>query len=477
LALVLAGQAFALSTVAYTVEIGGNPGVATYEAYSYPQYVRGSDANGQTVAVDGIVNWGVVATVSGLHSGTGGGGEGDGELPAGIANAVFTLELKDSGGNTITTLGNAPLVSSAPTTAGWCSLINDGDADGARGGVAGADPLQNAAFPSVFDIGGNGANGGRLFDAKASGGPKMDFFHYPSATGLDVVVNGTPVSPVGCNGKLVGMGAGYSAFLPLAASPSTAGIGLTGTSDLCQGLGERVLFEGQLSMLGLAAGTYTLKVTPGAGTNLIPYAFDRCGPGVGPAAFADKPNVLIGDEITFVIANPCPPLQVVSSVSSRTHGTFGSYDIPAGQVECRTCGLNKLIVVFNQNIELLSGTNSVVPGCGTVVSVASTGNVLTVFLSGVTNAMPCTVECPGICPVCNGNQRTTATLCWRYLIGDVNGNGVVNNSDIILARGALGTYVAPFNFRKDVNCNGVINNSDIILIRGRLGTTVAPCPE
>ncbi len=479
LALVLASQAFGLSTVAYTVELGGDPGVASYEGLAYPQYVRGSAANGQTVAANGSVNWSVVATVSGLHSGTGGGGEGDGELPAGIANAVFTLELKDSGGNTITTLGNAPLTSSAPTTAGWYSLINDGDADGARGGVLGADPLQNAAFPSVFNIGGNGANGGRLFDTKASGGPKMDYYHYPSATGLAVNVNGNMVQPVGCDGKLVGMGAGYSAFLPLAASPNTAGVGLTGMSDLCQGLGEKVLFEGQLSLIGLAAGTYTLKVTPGTGTNLIPYAFDRCGPGVGPEAFADAPNALAGDEITFVIdvgpTPDCDPLTIVSAVSRKAHGTWGNFDINSGGTESRISGPTQLVVTFNQNVKRVNNNASdFTLSSGTLGAVVVSGAVVTVNVTGVTNQTIFTIGFPGIeiDAVCNGVKTTSATKCWKALYCDVNASNAVNNTDIVNVRGQLAQPLSGSNFTRDVNANGSINNTDIVNVRGQLGKTV-----
>lgn len=488
LALVLASQAFGLSTVAYTVELGGDPGVASYEGLSYPQYVRGSAADNQTVAANGSLNWSVVATVSGLHSGTGGGGEGDGQLPAGIANAVFTLELKDSLGNTITTLGNAPLTSSAPTTAGWYSLINDGDADGARG-VLGADPLQNAAFPSVFNIGGNGANGGRLFDTKASGGPKMDYYHYPSATGLAVNVNGNMVQPVGCNGKLVGMGAGYSAFLPLAASPNTAGVGLTGMSDLCQGLGEKVLFEGQLSLAGLPGGTYTLKVTPGAGTNLIPYAFDRCGPGVGPAAFADAPNALTGDEITFVHDGgpPPTPLAIVSSESQKTHGTAGTFGAPSGTYEGRLDGSGqnpgptKIVTTFNQDIQLLSGNASVTLSSGTVSSLSVSGAVLTVNLSGVTAPSKFTISYPGVAASANASNTTAAVGCWAVVPGEIDGTiagGMMtcNAFDLVAVKIAQNAVINATSFRKDVRADGAINAFDLVTVKIKQNLAASVCP-
>ena len=95
--------------------------------------------------------------------------------------------------------------------AGWYSLINDGDANGTRGTLTGADPLYNAAFPSVYNV--SSTMSGRVIDTVAAGGPNMDQFQYPSATGLAVKVGTTTVLPVGCNGKLVGMGAGYKEFL------------------------------------------------------------------------------------------------------------------------------------------------------------------------------------------------------------------------------------------------------------------------
>ena len=267
LALVIASQALAASQVDYVVELGGDPNVTSYEGGAYPEYTRGSASDYPAATADyevgDTINWSVVATVSGAHSGT----LGDGYVPAGLANIVCSLELKDNGGTTVA-LERISGTANTPTSAGWYSVINDGDADGARGLIE-TDPLANAAFTTVFNINGNMANGGRIFDTAANGGPLMgktdttpsvDSYSYPSCTGL-------PANAEDCGGLLVGMGAGYSSFVPAyLGGPNTSGVGLVGTSESAAiGLGEKPLIEGQISTIGLAAGTYTLTVTPGDG--------------------------------------------------------------------------------------------------------------------------------------------------------------------------------------------------------------------
>jgi hypothetical protein len=271
------------------------------------------------------------------------------------------------------------------------------------------------------------------------------------------------------------MGAGYSAFLPLATAPNTGGVGLTGTSG-CTGLGEKVLFEGQLSMQGLAAGMYTLAVSPGTGTTIMPYASNRCGLG-SPAAFAAVPNAVTGDEITFVVGNPCNALSIISAVSRGMHGTAGSYDIPAGQTECRACGLTRIVTTFNQNIMRVNNNASDISiSSGTLGSVSVFGNELTVRLTGATNGALFTIGFPGIAAACNLNQRTSGSLCWRFLIGDVNGSSKVDSLDILAVRGVLNQTTNATNFRKDVNCSGRLDSLDLLAIRGALGRTVPACP-
>ena len=49
-------------------------------------------------------------------------------------------------------------------------------------------------------------------------------------------------------------------------------------------------------------------------------------------------------------------------------------------------------------------------------------------------------------------------------MGDTNGNGVANSSDIAQTKGRVGQAVDGTNFRSEVNANGVINATDVALI-------------
>jgi hypothetical protein len=56
------------------------------------------------------------------------------------------------------------------------------------------------------------------------------------------------------------------------------------------------------------------------------------------------------------------------------------------------------------------------------------------------------------------------------LIGDVNGNGAVNTTDIGQVKAVSGEPVSFANFRADVNPNGSINATDIGQVKAQSGT-------
>jgi len=312
LALVVAGQAMAQSTITYTLELGGDNHVADYEDGLYPQYTRlpNGDLDGQTYNVGDTINWAALVEVGGTHQG----GLGDGLAPAGAANLVFTLELKDASGTVLLSAGG-------PAAQGWYSTINDGDDDGARGLIEGPDPLENAAFPTVFDIDGYGSNGGRLFDIYDNGGPGMTYYHYPSA-------DGRPSAAVVTDGKLHGMGAGYEEFDPT--MNQTGGVGLASNTTECTALGVLPLFEGQINTDGLAAGSYTLELTVEQGNNILPGLSGICSSGSTVGTFAVAANQVTGDTIQFNLSAGCTEPVVTAAVSRKTHGSAGTFDQLAG---------------------------------------------------------------------------------------------------------------------------------------------------
>jgi hypothetical protein len=58
------------------------------------------------------------------------------------------------------------------------------------------------------------------------------------------------------------------------------------------------------------------------------------------------------------------------------------------------------------------------------------------------------------------------------LVGDVNANGIVSNTDVASAKGQVAAPVDSSNFRNDVNANGVISNTDVSLAKAQVGTTL-----
>ena len=56
------------------------------------------------------------------------------------------------------------------------------------------------------------------------------------------------------------------------------------------------------------------------------------------------------------------------------------------------------------------------------------------------------------------------------LVGDTNGNGTVNASDVSQTKGRIGQTVDATNFRSDVNANGSINATDTAIVKANIGT-------
>jgi uncharacterized MnhB-related membrane protein len=60
------------------------------------------------------------------------------------------------------------------------------------------------------------------------------------------------------------------------------------------------------------------------------------------------------------------------------------------------------------------------------------------------------------------------------LVGDVNGNGLVNASDVSLTKSQVGQAVSSSNFREDVNANGTISSTDVAIVKSDVGTSLPP---
>ena len=70
----------------------------------------------------------------------------------------------------------------------------------------------------------------------------------------------------------------------------------------------------------------------------------------------------------------------------------------------------------------------------------------------------------------DGTQMGNVPVSMDVLVGDVNGNGAVNASDVALNKSRSGQPVDPITFRSDVNADGSINTTDVSLVKSSAGT-------
>ena len=78
--------------------------------------------------------------------------------------------------------------------------------------------------------------------------------------------------------------------------------------------------------------------------------------------------------------------------------------------------------------------------------------------------------------VSDGTNTISPAVTFGLLIGDTNGNGSVNASDIAQTKAQSGMAACPPNFREDVNGDGAINASDIALVKFNVGNSLPTPP-
>src|SRR5438552_3682944 len=177
-----------------------------------------------------------------------------------------------------------------------------------------------------------------------------------------------------------------------------------------------------------------------------------------------------------VLVNCAPMAQ--DAFSRKVHGGAGTFDIPlplTGNVagECRSGGATnayQMIIDFATAVTVESA--SVTSGTGMVSSFSGSGtSQITVNLTGVTNVQRITMTLHN---VNNGTTTGDVPISMGVLIGDVNGNAVVNASDVSLTKSQVGNPVTSSNFREDVNVNGTISATDVALVKSEVGTALPP---
>ncbi len=104
-----------------------------------------------------------------------------------------------------------------------------------------------------------------------------------------------------------------------------------------------------------------------------------------------------------------------------------------------------------------------------MTSSSVSGAEVTVNLSGVTNAQRIVVTFFG---VSDGTNTSNVAIPMGILLGDTNGNGSVNASDVAQTKGQSGQAVTAANFREDVNASGLVNAGDVALVKSKSGTSL-----
>jgi len=92
--------------------------------------------------------------------------------------------------------------------------------------------------------------------------------------------------------------------------------------------------------------------------------------------------------------------------------------------------------------------------------------VVTVNLSNVTNSQTITVT---LSNVNDGMHLGDVSIPMEVLLGDTNGNGVVNATDVAQVKSQVGQMVTGSNFREDVNTDGTLSSSDVAIVKANSG--------
>ena len=163
----------------------------------------------------------------------------------------------------------------------------------------------------------------------------------------------------------------------------------------------------------------------------------------------------------------------ISAVSRKTHGAAGDFDInlQGGGVENRTgpvAGEHKVIVTFASPVTVGSAS---VSGGGSVGSFAVNGAEVTVNLAGIANAQRISIT---LTNVNDGTNSGDVSIPMAVLLGDTNGNGAVNGSDVAQIKLDSGQPATPLNFREDPNVSGTINGVDVSLAKSASGSMLPP---
>src|ERR1700738_1723454 len=178
--------------------------------------------------------------------------------------------------------------------------------------------------------------------------------------------------------------------------------------------------------------------------------------------------------LTIAANASAAPVAPVGAVSRKTHGSAGTFDIPlpltgpAG-IECRSeGGVHHMVVTFAAPVTLAGA--SVAVGQGSVSNSSTSGNQVTVDLSGVTNAQRIVIK---LSSVSDGVSTNDVEIPMSVLLGDVNGDGYVLSGDYTAVRQHSAAAADGNTLKLDINADGVILSGDYTTVRGQSGMSLS----
>ncbi len=145
-------------------------------------------------------------------------------------------------------------------------------------------------------------------------------------------------------------------------------------------------------------------------------------------------------------------------------------------VECRggKDGYYRLGFVFNNSITTV---DQITTSCGAISSsrsVVSDPHALRVDLTAPDcNENFVTITLSGIHDD-QGNTLPNAVVTMGLLLGDVNGDGIVDETDVAQVENDQGAVTDESNFREDINLNGQIDAGDLRIVEGQVGSMLPP---
>jgi hypothetical protein len=461
-----------------------NPGTKannqTYKGYDTPSYFNGN-----------------------IYIGLGGGSTGTKYLPEWeISVASLLAATSPPGSGVYTTISH-----STTNTFGGRGTTATISADGAIGGIVwSTDVTQsttddllayNAAtmatlYDSQTDASRDSLTNGGTVPGTSKTGATGDKFGVPTVFNSMVYVGTSAGS--GTSGLVEGTLVGYGLLPSYAAtsnnftaptnvtayfsSSSTVNLSWTGnSSDATEYEIDRSVNGGAYSVLAYVAqsagSSYTYTDSTVASANTYRYSIRGISGGtVGTPNGISTPESTTSFSAVGTAADSVPVL--ASAVSNKTQGTAGTFGInllgSTQAVEDRTGGPTSILLTFANTVFLGSNFSlSLTSGSGSAVA---SGVNVTVTMSGAVNGQVETITLDDVRDTASGASGDY-TVSLGVLLGDVNGDGVVNGSDVAAVKLHSGQAVNNTDFRDDINANGAINSNDITIAKVNSGETLA----